>query len=257
MDDRLRLVGRLLDGDVMSDVCRDFGISRKAGDKIFARHKDQGVEALCDRSRRPVRYANQVPPQIETQIVTLKQEKPHWGARKIRERLVRRLNGDIRMAAKSTIHAVLHRHGRQRDGFRLRRFARPRLRRDRRIRRLHQQLANTLERDPRQRIVRARCRHARVRRPPAAQRRRDVAVNPVGRSWQSVLERLLTCASVGPLRRLGRLVFGFLLERLPDGFIADETLFVRRFLTRRIEARLAVRNLGDWFLLAHRSPFFS
>ena len=42
-------------------------------------------------SRRPVRYANQLPHQIEGLIVRLKAEKPHWGARKIRELLVRRL----------------------------------------------------------------------------------------------------------------------------------------------------------------------
>jgi transposase InsO family protein len=111
MDERLRFVARLLDGEAMSEVCREFGISRKTGYKIFTRYKDQGIEALCDRSRRPVRYANQLPPQIENQIVSLKQEKPHWGARKIRELLVRRLRGDIRIPAKSTIHAVLHRHG--------------------------------------------------------------------------------------------------------------------------------------------------
>ena len=93
MDERLRFVARLLDGEAMSEVCREFGISRKTGYKIFTRYKDQGIEALCDRSRRPVRYANQLPPQIENQIVTLKQEKPHWGARKIRELLVRRLSG--------------------------------------------------------------------------------------------------------------------------------------------------------------------
>ena len=111
MDERLRFVARLLDGDSMSEVCRDFGISRKTGYKIFSRYKDHGVEALTDRCRRPVRYANQLPSQIESLIVTLKQEKPHWGARKIRELLVRRLDGDIRIPAKSTIHAVLHRHG--------------------------------------------------------------------------------------------------------------------------------------------------
>jgi hypothetical protein len=66
---------------------------------------------LSDRSRRPVRYAHQLPGQIESLIVSLKREKPHWGARKIRELLVRRLDGDIRVPAKSTIHAVLHRHG--------------------------------------------------------------------------------------------------------------------------------------------------
>ena len=111
MDERLRFVARLLDGESMSEVCREFGISRKTGYKIFARYKDEGAEALSDRSRRPVRYANQLPPQIESQIVRLKQEKPHWGARKIRELLVRRLAGDVRVPAKSTIHSVLHRHG--------------------------------------------------------------------------------------------------------------------------------------------------
>ena len=50
-----------------------------------------------------------MPAQIETLIVRLKAEKPHWGARKIRELLVRRLDGDVRVPAKSTIHAVLDR----------------------------------------------------------------------------------------------------------------------------------------------------
>nr|WP_246681280.1 helix-turn-helix domain-containing protein [Mesorhizobium sp. B2-6-1] len=95
----------------MSDVCREFGISRKTGYKIFNRYKDEGLEALTDRSRRPVRYANQLPPQIERMIVESKQEKPHWGARKIRELLIRKLAGDVRIPAKSTVHAVLDRHG--------------------------------------------------------------------------------------------------------------------------------------------------
>ena len=58
-----------------------------------------------------MRYANQLPPQVESLIVACKRGKPHWGARKIRELLVRRLDGDIRVPAKSTIHAVLDRHG--------------------------------------------------------------------------------------------------------------------------------------------------
>jgi transposase InsO family protein len=111
MDERVRFVAQLLDGEAMSDVCRQFGISRKTGYKIFNRYKEQGLEALNDRSRRPVRYANQLPDQIESLIVTCKRDKPHWGARKIRELLVRRLAQDVRVPAKSTIHAVLHRHG--------------------------------------------------------------------------------------------------------------------------------------------------
>lgn len=110
MDERLRFVGRLLDGEAMTEVCREFGISRKTGYKIFDRYREHGLEALADRSRRPVRYANQLPSQIETLIVGLKRNKPHWGARKIRELLVRRLAGDVRVPARSTIHAVLDRN---------------------------------------------------------------------------------------------------------------------------------------------------
>jgi transposase len=111
VEERLLFVARLLDGEAMTDLCREFGISRKTGYKIFDRYKEHGLEALTDRSRRPVRYANQLPSQVESLIVSLKRNKPHWGARKIRELLLRRLPRDLRLPAKSTIHAVLDRHG--------------------------------------------------------------------------------------------------------------------------------------------------
>jgi transposase InsO family protein len=111
MEERIRFVLRRLDGEPMSDLCREFGISRKTGYKIFDRYQHHGLEAVSDRSRRPVRYANQLPEPVERMIVRAKQDKPHWGARKIRELLVRRLAGDVRVPAKSTIHAVLDRHG--------------------------------------------------------------------------------------------------------------------------------------------------
>ncbi|MGH6890771.1 MAG: helix-turn-helix domain-containing protein [Dongiaceae bacterium] len=111
MDERLRFVARLLEGEQMSHLCREVGISRKTGYKIFDRYKEHGLEALSDRSRRPVRHANQLPGQIESLIISLKRDKPHWGARKLRELLVRRLAGDGRVPAISTIHAVLDRHG--------------------------------------------------------------------------------------------------------------------------------------------------
>jgi len=112
MEERLRFVARLLDGEAMTDVCREFGISRKTGYKIFDRYKEHGLEALSDRSRRPVRYANQLPQPIASLIVRLKGEKPHWGARKIRELLVRRLAGDVRDEAKMPfkVHAHMLRH---------------------------------------------------------------------------------------------------------------------------------------------------
>jgi len=110
VEERLRFVARRLDGEKMAGLCREFGISRKTGYKIFNRYKDSGLEGLTDRSRRPYRHANQLPFQIEKLIVKLKKEYPHWGAPKIRERL-RRLYPDIQCPAISTAHAVLDRHG--------------------------------------------------------------------------------------------------------------------------------------------------
>jgi transposase len=42
MDERLRFVARLLDGEAMTDVCREFGVSRKTGYKIFDRTRSMG-----------------------------------------------------------------------------------------------------------------------------------------------------------------------------------------------------------------------
>ena len=44
MDERLRLVARLLDGEKMAALCREFDVSRKTGYKIFQRYKDCGLE---------------------------------------------------------------------------------------------------------------------------------------------------------------------------------------------------------------------
>jgi len=94
----------------MVELCREFGISRKTGYKIFERYQECGVQGLTDRSRRPYRYANQLPFQVENYILNVKREHPSWGARKIRERLARRFS-DLKIPAKSAIHAVLDRYG--------------------------------------------------------------------------------------------------------------------------------------------------
>lgn len=110
MDERIKFVARVLEGEQMTTLCEEFGISRKTGYKIFNRYKECGLEALSDRSKRPVRFGNQIPLQIEKTIIGLKQDKPTWGARKIRERLIRKYP-DIKPPAISTVHAVLDRNG--------------------------------------------------------------------------------------------------------------------------------------------------
>jgi hypothetical protein len=40
-------------GEGKVELCRELGISRKTGYKIFDRYQESGLEALTDRSRRP------------------------------------------------------------------------------------------------------------------------------------------------------------------------------------------------------------
>jgi putative transposase len=89
MDERLRFVAQLLDGENMAVLCREFDVSRKTGYKIFARYKDCGLEGPTDHSRRPYRHGMRLPFQIEKLIVQLNQEHPSWGALKIREKIRR------------------------------------------------------------------------------------------------------------------------------------------------------------------------
>ena len=110
MDERVRFIARLLEGEKMAPLCREFGISRVTGYKIFNRYKSCGLDALNDRSRRPYRHANQLPYQVERTILGIKKAHPTWGAPKIRDKLIRRFPM-IKPPAVSTIHAVLDRNG--------------------------------------------------------------------------------------------------------------------------------------------------
>ena len=71
---RLRCVARLLDGERMTVLCEESGISRKTGYQIFERYQHTGVHGLTDRSRRPYRHANQLPMAVGQAIVRLKKE---------------------------------------------------------------------------------------------------------------------------------------------------------------------------------------
>ena len=92
MDERLRFVARLLEGEKMAPLCAEFSISRKTGYKIFDRYQ-----------------ANRLPAQIEAIIARLKRGYPGWGAPKIREKL-RQQAAVSHLPAISTVHAVLDRH---------------------------------------------------------------------------------------------------------------------------------------------------
>lgn len=111
VDQKVKFIARLLEGEKMAPLCREFNISRKTGYQIWERYKRFGQEAFIEQKRTPYRYANKLPVQLEMLILDLKKEFPDWGAPKIREKIIRRYPDVKRIPAISTIHAVLDRHG--------------------------------------------------------------------------------------------------------------------------------------------------
>src|ERR1700729_2220557 len=74
VEERMRFVLRHQDGESMSSSCREFGISRVTGYKIYDRYKECGLEGLTDRARTPYRYANKLPAALEAMIVSLRRK---------------------------------------------------------------------------------------------------------------------------------------------------------------------------------------
>lgn len=61
MDERLKFIAWLLEGEKMAGLCRKFGISRVSGYKIYNRYKECGLDGLYDRSRRLYRQTDLSP----------------------------------------------------------------------------------------------------------------------------------------------------------------------------------------------------
>lgn len=108
--ERARFIGRLRDGERMSDLCREFGISRKTGYKLWNRWKTAGPAGLFDQSRAPVRTPHETPQAVVDAVLALKARYPTWGAKKLRAALPKHHPG-IRVPARSTIHSMLDRAG--------------------------------------------------------------------------------------------------------------------------------------------------
>ena len=93
-----------------SELCRRYGISRKTGYKWIHRYRDEGLDALGDRSHRPRGCSHATPPEIVRDILRL-QKRWNWGAPKVQDLLLEKWPPDS-IPAISTIHRILKRHGR-------------------------------------------------------------------------------------------------------------------------------------------------
>ena len=87
MDQRREFVRlAMLEGVNRRELCKRFGISRDTGYRWLARHV-AGDTVLADRSRRPHSSPRHCAPDLEAQVVAVRDAHPAWGARKIARRL--------------------------------------------------------------------------------------------------------------------------------------------------------------------------
>lgn len=93
-----------------SRLCKRFNISRKTGYKLLNRYlaENKDKNSLQEQSRRPIKSPKKTRKTLEKKIVSVRQEKPYWGGRKIRAWLLN--NGEKDIPAASTISNILHRH---------------------------------------------------------------------------------------------------------------------------------------------------
>jgi len=98
----------------ISELCEDFGITRKTGHKWLARYAESGLAGLVEHSRAPREVSGRTSEAVEEMIVREKRLHSTWGPKKIR-RLLETKHGVERPPAVSTVGEVLKRHGMVRE----------------------------------------------------------------------------------------------------------------------------------------------
>jgi putative transposase len=95
----------------LSDLCERYGISRKTGYKWIRRYHQGGVEALEERSRKPLHSPEQTPYRIRKAIIEFRTRgRSVMGPKKIQTLLQERFP-DEAVPSRTTIYKVLHAEG--------------------------------------------------------------------------------------------------------------------------------------------------
>jgi transposase InsO family protein len=95
----------------MSELCARYGVSRRIGYKWIERYAEEGRRGLQNRSRAPHHCPHKIAPDLAERICALRDQHPHWGARKLL-RILRNRHSRIRSwPAASTAADLLARRG--------------------------------------------------------------------------------------------------------------------------------------------------
>src|SRR5260370_5943128 len=79
VEERMRFVMEFQrDEGTMTELCREYGISRPTGYALIERFQREGIAGLQDGSRAPLRHPNQTLANIEEQILELRRVRAGW-----------------------------------------------------------------------------------------------------------------------------------------------------------------------------------
>jgi len=109
MDQRIEFAMKAVNAESFTDLCREYGISRKTGYKWRERFVAEGLAGMEEESRKPHAHAAELGEEIVCRIVRLKAAHRHWGPRKIRELYRRKHKGEL--PSESSFKRVLERAG--------------------------------------------------------------------------------------------------------------------------------------------------
>jgi len=108
---RYRAVLEVLDGAMISDVARRYGVSRQTVHAWLRRYAREGaVLNLEDRSSRPHGCPHQMAPELEARVLVLRDANPRWGPTRIVYELAR--EGVVAVPGRSSVYRALVRNGR-------------------------------------------------------------------------------------------------------------------------------------------------
>lgn len=99
VDLRKEFVFLVKNGEKVTRLCENFGISRKTGYKWLERFERFGEAGLENFSRRPANSPERTGSAMEESILKVRQKHPAWGGRKIRRFLHNRGLNDVPAAS--------------------------------------------------------------------------------------------------------------------------------------------------------------
>jgi putative transposase len=111
MSERVKFIAAYLDGEAsFTELCVDFGISRKTGYKWVERYEAGGINSMHDLSRAPKNHPHAVRDDVVDLIVAARKKHPRWGPRKLLV-IIARHHPRLDLPVASTAGEILKRHG--------------------------------------------------------------------------------------------------------------------------------------------------